>query len=71
MLLLLTGMENAISCKGMTYEWRALELRDNKAPFDLPFQVRQLNDTWAYGKLSSDLVLGIGDSVTDSYLWVL
>jgi hypothetical protein len=66
LLLLLTGMENAISCKGMTYEWRAPELRDDKALFDLPFQVR-----WAYGKLSLDLVLDIGDSVTDSYLWVL
>jgi hypothetical protein len=42
-----------------------------EALFHLHLQVRQLNDTWAYGKLSSDLVLGIGDSVTDSYLWVL
>ncbi|KAJ6009997.1 hypothetical protein N7522_005013 [Penicillium canescens] len=65
------GNGTAISCKGMTYEWRAPELRDEEALFDLPFQVRQLNDTWAYGKLSLDLVLGIRDSVLDSYLWVL
>lgn len=40
---------------GVTHEWRALEIRDKISPFDLPFQTRRLNDTWAYGKLLKEI----------------
>lgn len=47
---------------GMTHEWRAPEIRDEISPFDLPFQARQLNDTWAYGKLLTMIASSAGNS---------
>lgn len=41
---------------GITHEWRAPEIRDNISPGDLPFEERQLNDTWDYGKLLSEII---------------
>ncbi|KXG54429.1 uncharacterized protein PGRI_075730 [Penicillium griseofulvum] len=40
---------------GMTYEWRAPEVRDILSPIGLPFERRRLNDIWAYGKLLSEI----------------
>ncbi|KAG0156256.1 hypothetical protein PDIDSM_3433 [Penicillium digitatum] len=40
---------------GVTYEWRAPEIRDEISPFDLPFEERRLNDIWAYGKLLAEI----------------
>ncbi|EEQ35372.1 hypothetical protein McanMca71_004761 [Microsporum canis] len=36
---------------GVTHEWLAPELRDILDPLSLPFEARQRNDIWAYGKL--------------------
>ncbi|GIK01719.1 hypothetical protein Aspvir_005757 [Aspergillus viridinutans] len=41
---------------GITHEWRAPEIRDDISPGSLSFEVRQLNDTWAYGKLLSEII---------------
>ncbi|KAJ5642731.1 hypothetical protein N7490_006731 [Penicillium lividum] len=46
---------------GITHEWRAPEIRDEISPLDLSLQVRQLNDTWAYGKLLLLLASSAGD----------
>ncbi|OAX83226.1 serine/threonine protein kinase [Emergomyces africanus] len=47
-----------ISCiGGITHGWRAPEIRDEISPSELPYEVRQSNDTWAYGKLLLELVL--------------
>lgn len=40
---------------GITYEWRAPEIRDEISPCSLPLEVRQSNDVWAYGKLLSEM----------------
>jgi hypothetical protein len=40
---------------GMTYEWRAPEVRDELSPLELPFERRRWNDIWAYGKLLSEI----------------
>ncbi|GES62755.1 serine/threonine protein kinase [Aspergillus terreus] len=40
---------------GVTYAWRAPEIRDEISPCSLPFEVRQSNDVWAYGKLLSEM----------------
>lgn len=41
---------------GITHGWRAPEIRDNISPGSLSFEVRQLNDTWASGKLLSEII---------------
>ncbi|KAK1144121.1 hypothetical protein N8T08_005783 [Aspergillus melleus] len=38
------------------------EIRDEISPFDLPFQTRRLNDTWAYGALLKELASKVEDS---------
>lgn len=47
---------------GITHEWRAPEIRDDISPISLSFEVRRLNDTWAYGKLLSEIVSHGGPS---------
>lgn len=41
---------------GITHEWRAPEIRDSISPGTLSFKVCQMNDTWAYGKLLSEMI---------------
>ncbi|KAJ5507501.1 hypothetical protein N7527_009644 [Penicillium freii] len=41
---------------GITHVWLAPEIRNEISPLDLTFHARQLNDTWAFGKLLSLLV---------------
>ncbi|KAJ5609426.1 protein kinase domain-containing protein [Penicillium herquei] len=41
--------------------WQAPEIRDEISPFDLPFQTRQLNDTWAYRKILKEIVSKVED----------
>ncbi|OJD16930.1 hypothetical protein AJ78_02967 [Emergomyces pasteurianus Ep9510] len=36
---------------GITHGWRAPEVRDEILPSKLPYEVRQSNDAWVYGKL--------------------
>lgn len=40
---------------GVTYEWLSPEIKNEINPFDLPFQTRRWNDTWAYGALLKEL----------------
>ncbi|KAJ5666928.1 hypothetical protein N7462_011337 [Penicillium macrosclerotiorum] len=47
---------------GMTHEWRAPEIMDEIYPFELPFQTRRLNDTWAYGTLLKKIAFKAEDS---------
>ncbi|KAI3055358.1 hypothetical protein CBS147353_11338 [Aspergillus niger] len=47
---------------GITHEWRAPEIRDEISPGNLSFEMRRLNDTWAYGKLLSEIVSHGGSS---------
>ncbi|KAM5465083.1 hypothetical protein MauCBS54593_006718 [Microsporum audouinii] len=47
---------------GTTHEWCAPEIQDEISPFDLPFEVRRLNDIWAYGKLLSEIASHAGSS---------
>ncbi|KAJ5086979.1 hypothetical protein NUU61_008286 [Penicillium alfredii] len=47
---------------GVTHEWLAPEIRDEISPFDLPFQTRRMNDTWAYGKVLSEIASKVDDS---------
>ncbi|EGE07181.1 serine/threonine protein kinase [Trichophyton equinum CBS 127.97] len=65
--ILLDGKGNAIlidisGIGGTTHEWRAPEIRDEISPLDLPFEVRRLNDVWAYGKLLSEIASHAGSS---------
>jgi serine/threonine protein kinase len=46
---------------GVTHEWCAPEIRDEISPFDLPFQTRQLNDIWAYGKVLGEIASKVED----------
>ncbi|KAH8433400.1 uncharacterized protein LDX57_011034 [Aspergillus melleus] len=46
---------------GITRQWCSPEIQDEMSPFDLPFEQRQLNDLWAYGRLLSE----IGSHATD------
>ncbi|KAJ5798986.1 uncharacterized protein N7503_006491 [Penicillium pulvis] len=46
---------------GVTHEWQAPEIRDEISPFDLPFQTRQLNDIWAYGKVLQEIASKVKD----------
>ena len=46
---------------GITRQWCSPEIQDEMSPFDLPFEQRQLNDIWAYGRLLSE----IGSYATD------
>ncbi|KAK2786890.1 hypothetical protein FQN52_007634 [Onygenales sp. PD_12] len=47
---------------GITRRWCSPEIQqDETSPFDLPFEQRQLNDVWAYGKLLSDISSHAGD----------
>ncbi|CAG8893202.1 unnamed protein product [Penicillium egyptiacum] len=46
----------------ITHEWRAPEIWDEISPLELSLQVRQLNDTWAYGKLLLLLASSAGNS---------
>lgn len=41
---------------GITHNWRAPEIRDEISTHALPFEARQFNDLWAYGKLLSEIV---------------
>ncbi|EAU31657.1 predicted protein [Aspergillus terreus NIH2624] len=41
---------------GITHGWRPPEIRDNISPGSFSFEVRQLNDTRAYGKLLSEII---------------
>lgn len=36
---------------GITRAWCAPEIQDITSPFELPFNVRQWSDVWAYGRL--------------------
>ena len=45
---------------GVMYEWLAPEIRDEISPFDLPLQTRRMNDTWAYGKVLSEIASKVG-----------
>jgi hypothetical protein len=59
--VVIDGNENAVlidisGVGGITHEWRAPETRDDISPGGLPFEDRQLNDTWAYGKLLSEII---------------
>ncbi|KNG87606.1 protein kinase domain-containing protein [Aspergillus nomiae NRRL 13137] len=45
---------------GITYSWRAPEIRPERSPFDLPFQARLLHDVWAYGKVLSEIATRVG-----------
>ncbi|KAG2418663.1 hypothetical protein HFD88_001764 [Aspergillus terreus] len=47
---------------GITYEWRAPEIRDEISPCSLPFELRQSNDVWACGKLLSEMASYAEDS---------
>lgn len=47
---------------GVTHEWRAPEIQDEISPFDLPFQTRRWNDTWAYGTLLKELASQVEDN---------
>ncbi|CAP79767.1 hypothetical protein EN45_086540 [Penicillium chrysogenum] len=47
---------------GITHQWLAPEIRNEISPLDLTFHIRQLNDTWAFGKLLSLLVSNARDS---------
>ncbi|KAJ5256655.1 hypothetical protein N7478_012759 [Penicillium angulare] len=40
---------------GITHGWQAPEIRYEISPFDLPFQTRRWNDTWAYGKVLKEI----------------
>lgn len=46
---------------GVTHKWRAPEIQDEISPFDLPFQTRRWNDTWAYGTLLKELASQVED----------
>lgn len=46
---------------GVTHEWQAPEIRDEISPFDLPFQTRQLNDIYAYGKVLQEIASKVKD----------
>ncbi|KAI2957999.1 hypothetical protein CBS147323_8823 [Aspergillus niger] len=46
---------------GVTPEWCAPEVLGDILPRDLPFEQRQLNDVWAYGKLLSEIASQIRD----------
>ena len=48
---------------GITHEWRVPEIRNDISPGSLSFEVRQLNDTWAYGKLLSETISPGGASL--------
>ncbi|KAJ5582999.1 serine/threonine protein kinase [Penicillium sp. DV-2018c] len=47
---------------GVTRGWLAPEIRDEISPIDLPFQTRQMNDIWAYGKLLTEIASNAGNS---------
>jgi hypothetical protein len=47
---------------GITHGWRALETRDEISPFHLLFEVRLLNNIWAYKTLPSEIASHTGDS---------
>ncbi|BDD60229.1 hypothetical protein MPDQ_004820 [Monascus purpureus] len=47
---------------GITHGWRAPEIRDEILPSELPVEMRQSHDTWAYGKLLLELVLHAEDN---------
>ena len=56
---------------GITHSWQAAEIRRDGSPFDLGFEVRVLHDTWAYGKLLSDMAALAGKSTfTEALLCV-
>ncbi|PKY02891.1 kinase-like protein [Aspergillus campestris IBT 28561] len=44
----------------ITHMWLAPEIRKEISPAGLPFEVRQRNDTWAYGKLLSEIISHAG-----------
>ncbi|BCS15428.1 hypothetical protein ALUC_70661S [Aspergillus luchuensis] len=46
---------------GFTSEWCAPEVLSDIPPCDLPFEQRQQNDIWAYGKLLSEIASQISD----------
>ncbi|KAJ5735802.1 protein kinase domain-containing protein [Penicillium malachiteum] len=46
---------------GITHGWQAPEIHDEITPFDLPFQTRQLNDIWTYGKILKEIASAAGD----------
>ncbi|KAJ5131440.1 protein kinase domain-containing protein [Penicillium bovifimosum] len=47
---------------GVTYQWRAPEIRHEISPLDLPFHTRRMNDVWAYGKLLTEIASNAGNS---------
>ena len=47
---------------GITYSWLAPEIRHKESSFDLTFEARVLHDTWAYGKLLSEMAALVGKS---------
>ncbi|KMU73700.1 hypothetical protein CISG_03750 [Coccidioides immitis RMSCC 3703] len=49
---------------GITQGWRAPEIRDGISLSEFPYEVRKSNDTWAYGKFLSELILHVEDSPT-------
>jgi Protein kinase domain len=56
---------------GNTHGWCAPEIRDEISPSELPFDVRRLSDTWAYGKLLLEVITHAEDSSTARSLkWV-
>ncbi|GKZ32768.1 hypothetical protein AbraIFM66950_002387 [Aspergillus brasiliensis] len=46
---------------GITHEWCIPEVQNTIAPCDLPFEQRQQNDIWAYGKLLFEIASQISD----------
>lgn len=51
-----------ISCfGGVTHEWQAPEILHEIAPLDLPFEVRESNDNWAYGMILKHIALKVED----------
>lgn len=54
---------------GMTYEWRAPEIRDEIDTFGLSFKDRRLNDIWAYGMLLKRIAEPVEEE--DSFVEIL
>ncbi|XRM48892.1 hypothetical protein ABZX51_011797 [Aspergillus tubingensis] len=50
-----------IDISGFTRKWCTCEVRNTISPCDLPFEHRQQNDIWAYGKLLSEIASQISD----------
>ncbi|PGG95007.1 serine/threonine protein kinase [Polytolypa hystricis UAMH7299] len=75
--IVIDGRDNAVlidisGIGGVTFEWLAPELRGMDNPISVPFETRQRNDIWAYGRLLSIIVesISMGDESTRSIEYV-